>query len=99
MPTGRWRSARRYYRGTTMPADGMSRRLTRADLLSTGAKRGAVLLVAGSVAGTFVETAAADPISDNDLAFARLLVGAELLSIDFYARSMAAKRFRQVGQK
>src|SRR5436190_21994494 len=77
----------------------MSGRLTRADLLSSGARRGAALLVAGSAFGPLAETASADPLSDNDLAFARLLVGAELLSIDFYVRAMNAQKFRVVGQK
>jgi hypothetical protein len=82
-----------------MQADGMSRRLTRADLISSGARHGAALLVAGSAVGVLAETASADPLSDNDLAFARLLVGAELLSIDFYLRAMNAHKFKPVGQK
>ena len=45
------------------------------------------------------DTAAADPLSDNDLALARLLVGVELLSIDFYLRAMNSGEFRPVGQK
>ena len=57
------------------------------------------MLVAGSAFGTLAETAAADPLSDNDLAFARLLVGVEMLSIDFYARALAANRFQSVGRK
>src|SRR5207253_9300211 len=69
------------------------------DLLSSGAKRGAALLVAGSAAGLLAETASADPMSDTDLAFARLLVGAELLAIDFYVRALNAHKFRAVGQK
>ena len=32
-------------------------------------------------------------ISDADLAYARLLVGAELLAADFYAQAMASKQF------
>jgi hypothetical protein len=80
-------------------ADGTGRRLTRAGLLSTGAKRGAALVIAGSVAGALVQEASAEPLSDSDLAFARLLVGAELLSIDFYVKAMNARRFKAVGQK
>ena len=57
------------------------------------------MLVAGSVFGALTETAAADPLSDNDLAFARLLVGVELLSIDFYVRALEAGRFKPVGRK
>lgn len=77
----------------------MSARLSRAELLSSGARRGAALLVAGSAFGALTETAAAEPLSDNDLAFARLLVGAELLSIDFYVRALEAGRFGTVGRK
>jgi hypothetical protein len=57
------------------------------------------LLVAGSAFGTLAGTAAADPLSDNDLAFARLLVGAELLAIDFYVRAIESDRFASVGRK
>jgi Ferritin-like domain len=74
-------------------------RLSRGDLLSTGARRGAALLVAGGAFGALAETASADPLSDNDLAFARLLVGAELLSVDFYTRAMNAQKFKAVGHK
>jgi hypothetical protein len=73
--------------------------LTRSALLSTGAKRGAALLAAGSAFETFGGVAAADPLPDGDLAFARLLVGAELLAIDFYTQAIAAKQFKPVGQK
>jgi Ferritin-like domain len=73
--------------------------LTRAALLSTGAKRGAALVVAGSTFEAFTGVAAANPLPDGDLAFARLLVGAELLAIDFYTQAIAAKQFRAVGQK
>jgi hypothetical protein len=57
------------------------------------------VVVAGSAFGAFAGTAAADPLSDNDLAIARLLVGVELLSIDFYLRAMNSGRFKPVGQK
>jgi hypothetical protein len=73
--------------------------LTRADLFSKGAKAGAALLVAGSAASFVVPVAAADPLSDNDLATIRLLVGAELLGIDFYTRAIDAKKLGSKGQK
>src|SRR5262245_35534710 len=73
--------------------------LTRAGLLGMGARGGAALLVAGGAFGALAETASADPLSDNDLAFARLLVGAELLSIDFYTRALNAGKFKAVGHK
>jgi hypothetical protein len=51
------------------------------------------------LAGSFAESlvgsaAAADTVPDSDLAYARLLVGAELLAQDFYARAIASKRLR-----
>jgi rubrerythrin len=42
-------------------------------------------LVAGS--------ASADAIPDGDLAYARLMVSAELLAVDFYAQALASKQF------
>jgi hypothetical protein len=74
-------------------------RLSRASLISTGAKRGAALVIAGTALGALADTASADPLSDSDLAFARLLVGVELLSIDFYGRALNAGRFQPVGHK
>lgn len=82
-----------------MQADGTRARLSRGELLSTGVRRGAALLVAGSAFGALTDEAAADPLSDNDLAFARLLTGAELLAIDFYVRALEAGQFRAVGRK
>ncbi len=73
--------------------------LTRNAFLSAGAKRGAALVAAGSVFEALSESAAADPLPDGDLAFARLLVGAELLAVDFYTQAIAAKQFRPVTQK
>jgi len=64
--------------------------ITRAQLLSRSAKGGAALLVAGSALSQFVEAATADPLPGSDLAYARLLVGAELLASDFYAQAVAA---------
>jgi hypothetical protein len=63
--------------------------ITRGQLLARSAKGGAALLVAGSALGTFVETAAA-ALPVGDLAWARLLVGAELLASDFYTSAQAA---------
>jgi hypothetical protein len=67
-------------------------RLSRTQLFSRGAKAGVSILAAGSAAGFFVGSAAADAIPDGDLAYARLLVGAELLASDFYAKAIASKR-------
>jgi hypothetical protein len=65
-----------------------SSRVSRAQLFSRGAQGGAAFLLAGSL----VDSAAADTIPDSDLAYARLLVGAELLALDFYARANASKQ-------
>ncbi len=67
--------------------------LSRAQLFSRGAKGGSALLLAGSVAGSFARSASADAIPDADLAYARLLIGAELLAADFYARAIVSRQF------
>jgi len=77
-------STRRSFLPATSPS------LTRAQLLSRTARGGAAALVAGSALGQFVGTAAADPLPDGDLAYARLLVATELLGADFYARALAS---------
>ena len=64
----------------------------RAQLFSRSAKGGAALLVTGSIAGALTGSAAADTIPDADLAYARLLVGAELLASDFYGQAIASKK-------
>jgi hypothetical protein len=64
--------------------------MTRGQLLSRGAKGGAALLVTGTAVAGLAERAAADPLPLSDLAYARLLVGAELLASDFYEQAVAA---------
>jgi hypothetical protein len=64
--------------------------LTRAQLLSRGARGGTALLVGGAAFAQLAERAAADPLPTADLAYTRLLVGAELLASDFYQRAVAA---------
>src|SRR5712672_1606155 len=64
--------------------------MTRGQLVSRSAKGGAAFLVAGSALSRFVEAAAADSLPGLDLAYARLLVGAELLASDFYTQAIAA---------
>jgi ferritin-like protein len=66
--------------------------LTRAELLRHGG--GSAAIVFGGSALSFVPPARADTPSDGDLAYARLLVAAELLAIDFYRRALASKKFR-----
>jgi len=73
--------------------------LTRAALLSRGTKSGISLLLAGSVAGSLAGVAAADTIPDEDLAYARLLIGGELLAADFYAKAIASKKFNAAETK
>jgi Ferritin-like domain len=68
----------------------VSAAITRGQLLSRSAKGGATLLVAGSALGRFASTAAAAPLPTGDLAYARLLVGVELLAADFYGQAIAA---------
>ena len=47
-------------------------------------------LAGGAVLGPLAANAAADPIPASDLAYVRLLVGAELLASDFYSQAVAA---------
>jgi hypothetical protein len=63
--------------------------ITRAQLISRGAKGGAALAIAGMAVGPLVENAAA-ALPTMDLAYARLLVGAELLASDFYTQAINA---------
>ena len=75
----------------------MTARVSRGQLISQSARSGAALLLAGSVAGSLVDSAvAADTVPDSDLAYVRLLVGAELLGLDFYTRAIASKRISGV---
>jgi hypothetical protein len=64
--------------------------MTRADLFSRGARTGAALALAGGAVGVLADAASADPLPAGDLAYARLLVGAELLASDFYTQALAA---------
>jgi hypothetical protein len=68
----------------------VSASITRGQLLSRSAKGGAALLVGGSARSEFVGAAAAAPLPTGDLAYARLLVGVELLASDFYTQAIAA---------
>jgi hypothetical protein len=73
----------------------MAGSISRGQLLSRGAKGGAVLLVGGSALGRFAGTATADPIPTSDLAYARVLVGFELLAATFYTQAIAAANTRR----
>jgi hypothetical protein len=63
--------------------------ITRGRFLSSGAKGGAALLVAGTALAQFADTAAA-ALPTGDTASVRLLVGAELLASDFYTQAINA---------
>jgi hypothetical protein len=54
--------------------------------------RGGTVALAGTVLGLRPAGARAGTPSDNDLAYARLLVVAELLAIDFYERALRSRR-------
>lgn len=71
----------------------MSVSMSRAQVLVRSAKAGVALVATGSIAGAVAGSAAADTIPDADLAYARLLVGAELLAADFYGQAIAAKHY------
>jgi hypothetical protein len=64
--------------------------LTRGQLLGRGAKSGAALVLSGAAVAAVAGAASADPLPASDLAYARLLVGVELLGADFYAQAVAA---------
>jgi Ferritin-like domain len=64
--------------------------ISREELLRRGVRGGAVLAVAGTALGVLAESASAAPLSTDDLAYARLLVGVELLASNFYSQAIAA---------
>jgi hypothetical protein len=64
---------------------GVDGEFSRASLLT----RGAATVVAASAFGGLASRASA-AVPDGDLAYARLLVALELLSLDFYARAIGA---------
>ena len=68
--------------------------LSRKQLLA----RGATLALAGAGLGTLPAAARAGTTTDNDLAYARLLVVAELLAIDFYERALRSRRHPATGE-
>src|SRR5262245_49274984 len=79
----------RQQHGERSPAD-VSASMTRGQLLARSVVGGAGLMVGGATVTQLVETASADPLPATDLAYARLLVGAELLAADFYTQAVAA---------
>ncbi len=76
----------------------MTSQFSRAELMSRGVKGGAALLFVGSAAGMLAGAAAA-ALPDNDLAYVRLLVAAELLGADFYTNAKQAQPYGPAGSK
>ena len=66
----------------------MDGELSRATLLARGGKVAVTVVAATAFGGLATRAAAAVP--DGDLAYARLLVALELLSLDFYTRAIGA---------
>src|SRR6476661_4973668 len=66
----------------------MDGELSRATLLARGGKVAATVVAASAFGGLASRASAAVP--DGDLAYARLLVALELLSLDFYTRAIGA---------
>jgi Ferritin-like domain len=71
--------------------------LTRGDVLRAAGRGGAALALAGTGLGAFVASADATPPNSSlgalpagDLAYARLLIATELLSIDFYGHAIGS---------
>jgi Ferritin-like domain len=66
----------------------MGGELSRGRLLARGGKVAATVVAASAFGGLAARASAAVP--DSDLAYARLLVALELLSLDFYTRAIGA---------
>jgi hypothetical protein len=65
-------------------------RVSRAGLLRRGVAGSGALLISGSVASVWATAARSATIPDSDLAYLRLLVGAELLAVDFQTQALAS---------
>jgi hypothetical protein len=72
----------------------MDGELSRGTLLARGGKVAATVVTAWAFGGLAPRASAAVP--DGDLAYARLFVALELLSLDFYARAIAADDHSQL---
>ena len=57
-----------------------------------GAAGGGALLLSGSAVSMLARSAAAAIISDNDLSYLRVLIGAELLEVDFQTTALASSK-------
>lgn len=74
-----------------MAANGLSR----SELLTRGGKGVALVLAGSALGGLAPEAAGADTVPDGDLAYARLFVTVELLTLDFYANALRSRQFGQ----
>ena len=68
----------------------MTSGFSRAGLLRRGAAGGGALLLSGSAISALAGSAAAATIPDNDLSYLRLLIGTELLAIDFQTQALTS---------
>jgi rubrerythrin len=68
----------------------VTERVSRAGLLRRGVAGSGALLLSGSAASVLATAARAATIPDSDLAYLRLLVGAELLAVDFQTQALAS---------
>ena len=77
----------------------MEEGFSRGALLARGGAGAAAVLAGSALGGVLPSTAvAADTPSDADLAYARLLVGVELLAIDFYSNAIDSKQLAGAAQ-
>jgi len=65
-------------------------RLSRDQLLRRGALGGGALVLSGSAVAALAGRASAAALPDTDLAYLRLLIGAELLAADFQTQALAS---------
>ncbi len=65
---------------------------SRSGLLRRGVAGGSALLVSGSALSALAGSASAAAPPDADLAYLRLLIAAELLTVDFQTQALAAKK-------
>ncbi len=68
----------------------MTSSFSRSALLRRGVQGGGVVLVAGSGIAALAAAASAATLPDGDLAYLRLLIGAELLEVDFQSQALAS---------
>lgn len=64
-----------------------------------GAAGGGTLLLSGSAVSVLARSAAAATISDNDLSYLRVLIGAELLQVDFQTTALVSSKLDSTSSK